>query len=108
MKSVFEKIIERLEEIYDNHGSSAESYKAALIKYFNKEAEEYGDGWIPCSERLPEENIEIDVTIEEIDGSRYTQTSWLQDGQWVIKKSPLEPTVIAWKERPAPYQPKGE
>lgn len=65
------------------------------------------NGWIPCWERLPEENIEVDVTIEEIDGSTYTKTSWLQEGQWVVKKSPTKPTVIAWKERPAPYQPKG-
>lgn len=61
-------------------------------------------GWIPCSERLPEENIEVDVTIKEIDGSTYTQTSWLQEGQWVVKKTPLQPTVIAWKERPEPYK----
>lgn len=65
------------------------------------------NGWIPCSERLPDENIEVDVTIKEIDGSTYTRTSWLQEGQWIVKKSPFKPTVIAWKERPAPYQPKG-
>ena len=62
------------------------------------------NGWIPCSVRLPEENIEVDVTIKEIDGSTYTKTSWLQEGQWVVKKSPLEPKVIAWKERPGPYK----
>ena len=72
------------------------------------------NGWIPCSSgRLPEENTDVEVTIEEIandvGGKRYYNVrSWLQDGQWVIKKNPYNPTVIAWKYPTEPYQPKGE
>ena len=72
------------------------------------------NGWIPCSSgRLPEENTDVEVTIEEIandvGGKRYYNArSWLQDGQWVIKKNPYNPTVIAWKYPTEPYQPKGE
>lgn len=72
----------------------------------------YQDGlnadWIPCEERLPSENIEVLVTVEEIDGGKYTKTSWLQEEQWVIKKTPLEPKVIAWQPLPAPYKKEGE
>lgn len=78
-----------------------------------QEAEKYNNGWIPCSERLPEEYEDVEVTIEEIandvGGKRYYNVrSWLQDGQWVIKKNPYNPTVIAWKYPTEPYQPKGE
>ena len=71
------------------------------------------NGWIPCSERLPEEYEDVEVTVEEIaddvGGKRYYNVrSWLQDGQWVIKKNPYNPTVIAWKYPTEPYQPKGE
>ena len=67
-------------------------------------AEEYNNGWIPCSERLPEECTEVLVSVKEIDGSFYTRTSWVQDGVWVIKKTPLQPTVIAWQPLPEPYK----
>ena len=66
--------------------------------------EEYNGGWIPCSERLPEECTEVLVSAKEIDGSFYTRTSWVQDGVWVIKKTPLQPTVIAWQPLPEPYK----
>ena len=65
-------------------------------------------GWIPCSSnQMPNECEEVDVTIEEIDGDVYTSTSWLQEGVWVVKKTALQPRVIAWKPKSAPYQ-KGE
>lgn len=102
---VFEKIKDELQKTSGIGRSSL----GVFLEILNRVQEEYNNGWIPCSSvKLPKENIEVDVTVEEIDGGRYIQTSWLQDGQWVIKKSPLKPKVIAWKERPEPYQPKGE
>ena len=65
---------------------------------------EYNNGWIACSDRLPEECTEVLVSVKEIDGSFYTRTSWVQDGVWVIKKTPLQPTVIAWQPLPEPYK----
>lgn len=72
------------------------------------EEQPQADKWIPCEERLPSEGTEVLVTIEEIDDCKYTQTSWLQDGQWVIKKTPFEPKVIAWMPKPQPYKKEGE
>jgi len=65
--------------------------------------------WIPLEKGvMPDECEEVDVTIEEIDGDVYTTTSWLQDGVWVVKKNELQPRVIAWKPKDAPYQKGGE
>lgn len=116
MQKIFEKILEMLEDFKhweDDSGrpihTFSEVQRISKCKEIVQEvAKEYNNGWIPCEKGLPDENIEVDVTIKEIDGSTYTQTSWLQEGQWVVKKSPLQPKVIAWKERPEPYQPGGE
>lgn len=60
--------------------------------------------WVPVSEELPEENLEVLVTVKYDDGARSVMTSWLQDGVWVVKKSPLHPTVIAWKYESEAYE----
>ena len=60
MNKEFEKILDRL----DSHIEDAKSEgDFSYIKPFEiakiavrEAAEEYNDGWIPCSERLPEEN----------------------------------------------------
>lgn len=111
MQEVFEKIVEELtnyikdnDAIYDknqNYNGAGAFLKA--IDVIEQVAADYNNGWIPCSERLPEENIEVLVTISEIDSSTYTRTSWVQEGMWVIKRTPLEPTVIAWQPLPEPY-----
>ena len=82
--------------------------EAEIKEIIKQVAAEYNNGWIPCSERLPEENMEVIVTISEMDGYNHTSTSWMQDGVWIIKKTPLQPTVIAWQPIPEPYQSKGE
>ena len=54
-------------------------------------------------------SIDAEALIDIVGGKRYYNVrSWLQDGQWVIKKNPYNPTVIAWKYPTEPYQPKGE
>ncbi len=136
MQEVFEKIIEKLnskkayfQRFYECEGKSehdADLNKSTqlafddAIEIVKQAAEKLGtdtnvgsNGWIPVSERLPEEYEDVEVTIEEIaddvGGKRYYNVrSWLQDGQWVIKKNPYKPTVIAWKYPTEPYQPKGE
>ena len=124
MNKAFEKILERFDakkqyfqKFYEADGKTEEDEcinKATQLAFDDAKnivqevAEEYNNGWIPCSERLPEELIEVLVSVKEIDGSIYTRTSWIQDDVWVIKKTPLNPTVIAWQPLPGPYQPKGE
>ncbi len=117
MQEVFEKIIKKLKEIaiqeddpiYEGDRESDNYIRCNnAIEAVEQVAAEYDNGWIPCSERLPEENMEVIVTISEMDGDNHTSTSWLQDGVWIIKKTPLQPTVIAWQPLPEPYQTKEE
>ena len=73
-----------------------------VIKEAVKEIEENHNGWIPCSERLPENDCYCLVTTSdmEIDIREYGYSKgfgW--DG--------FE-RIIAWKLLPQPYQPKGE
>ena len=114
MNKAFEKILERLEDWTFSADvvmpSGERMHKRNLIASYNAKqivqevAEEYNGGWIACSERLPEECTEVLVSVKEIDGSFYTRTSWVQDGVWVIKKTPLQPTVIAWQPLPEPFK----
>lgn len=86
------------------------------------------DGWIPVSERLPEEHDsifaklkgtdkwreamfekisdEVNVTIKYEDGSRKTTTSYTLDGVWEIEKEQriVKQKVIAWQPLPEPYK----
>ena len=62
--NIFEKILERLEELQNNLLSQTEgdvSVQVGIIngvmyskKIVQEVAEEYNDGWIMCNERLPE------------------------------------------------------
>ena len=101
MKEAFEKIIDELKQesiiVDDDAGHRA-------VEIIHQIAEEYNNGWISCSDRLPEECIEVLVSVKEIDDSFYTRTCWVQDGVWVIKKTPLQPTVIAWQPLPEPFK----
>ena len=131
MNSVFENIIEKLEEMIhpkqlyfckyarggckhlDNDDKDCmECVVENAIEIVKQEAEKYNNGWIPCSERLPEDKQTCLVTariyftpdhVDEIDNyigveiDTYSkQFGWLG----------TEP--IAWQPLPAPYQPKGE
>ena len=74
MQEVFEKIIERLENAsfwtdssfdedgYCNDDSEEAVYLHEAIEIVKQEAEQYNNGWIPCSERLPEEYVPVNVT----------------------------------------------
>ena len=93
----------------------AEEYKRDLTKV----NQEYNQGWIPCSERLPEEkeaiyvyegSIEPIELIVQIEGAEIPSVAFFVDGEF---KHPFESEgygfaaeVIAWQPLPEPY--KGE
>ena len=132
MQAVFEKIIEKLnskkayfQRFYECEGKSehdADLNKSTqlafddAIEIVKQEAEQYNNGWIPVSERLPDEAFGCLVTVMACEPS--TQTDFENilpyffgyDGEtWNDadgEEIPFE--VIAWRKLPTPYQPKGE
>ena len=139
MNKAFEKILEMLEEkkqyfqkFYETDGKTEEDEyinKATQLAFDDAKnivqevAEEFAtdtnvgtNGWIACSERLPEEPFGCLVTVMDCEPS--TQTDFENilpyfvgyDGEtWNDadgEEIPFE--VIAWQKLPRPYQPNGE
>ena len=136
MNSVFEKIIEKLEERtsflsdctkYGNKDAEQQNksystimmYEVAdlvddLIDIVEQVADEYNNGWIPCSERLPEEPEEGLTDLDECDeyivmiedADIPTALNYVGDGEWYRDGNYYK--VNAWQPLPDPYHPKGE
>ena len=122
MKKVFEKIIEKLEEekmsyfltiantgdekldcAYEQVGDALDK----AIEIVKQEAEKYNNGWIPCSEKLPDVRQDVLVTV------KYTGFMGMH-GYW-IKTGHMEAEndwwgdcaggeAIAWQPLPKPFQ----
>ena len=70
--------------------------------------------WIPCSERLPEENLPVLVAVKQKDRlpkwvkeqtySYVTDIDVYGDGDFDTHKN----KVVAWQSLPSPYQPEEE
>ena len=121
MQEVFSKIIEKLgiraeksekKEMDAKYFYDAQMYKGERIAFgdaieiVKKEAEQYNNGWIPCSERLPKYGEVVmcsctnsGITISCITHKGVKPSKSVRFGQHI---------VIAWQPLPAPYQPKGE
>lgn len=122
---VFEKIIEKLNtigwvyaEYYEDNKYSMYSNKKSIplkdaIDAVNQVSEEYNNGYIPVSERLPGESNFYCATVEDTaTGGRCEQTVWFAHEDDYYGESEWRglcnyEKVVAWKES-APYQPKGE
>ena len=143
MKELVEKILERLDakkqyfqKFYEADGKTEEDEcinKATQLAFDDAKnivqevAEEYNDGWIPCSEMLPEESGYYLVTYHDwSDGNflpkyddTYVRRLHYQISEhfvgWNYPKNvddraenDCHKEVIAWQPLPEPYQPKGE
>lgn len=132
---MIEKILERLEaeiEAYSDTTYYVYGLEAAK-KIVQEVAKEYGNGWIPCSERLPDTNDAVNITwvnrkpmpyYRDIKDKPFAATGHYHNGKWYwyscVCKDYLDEygnsdmdemdkdiEVTAWKPLDAPYQ-KGE
>ena len=124
MQEVFEKIKEKINEymeiVYEcslddvigfqtNHSDSKASYIVEgfyeAYEIIKQVAEEYNNGWIPVSKRLPEENGRYLVCLGYACACELT----FKDGRWFNPYIDNEYLgVTAWQPLPPEYQPKGE
>lgn len=127
MQEVFEKIIEKLEEKivitwkHDYDGGRKDAFKEA-IEIVKQEAEKFGtdtnvgsNGWIPCSERLPETNESVLCWAKSTArGGDVCFVGSCHNSFWFLQSSadthsfPGQYVVVAWQPLPAPYHTKGE
>ena len=134
MQALFEKIIEKLEEQKSGltEWAEDEAFKFATdkaIEIVKQEAEKYKGGWIPVSDRLPEERDWYLAVFEEVDtgfiGLPYiadylmgSHTEFTTEDGWIIHNcSDREDEsaeyyknlrCVAWQPLPKPFQPNGE
>ena len=115
---MIEKILDRLAKLHDSNTSVLSDdmawrrgVKDAYIEV-REVAKEYGkdtnvpsNGWIPCSERLPEKYVDVLVTVKHFE---YPQMGHLEGGVWYADDTIkyLPDAVIAWQPLPAVYRTK--
>lgn len=123
MQEVLKKIVEKIEariksfetlDIGDPIVDAAMKENRRCIEIINEVAEEYKSnlsetftGWIPCSERLPEDCEIREVTAMLCDGRTYTEFAYYDEPReewWKFDDDGLV-NVLAWKEHSEPYQP---
>ena len=106
MQEVFEKIIEKLKED-EKHTFDGCINKRFAIEIVKQEAEKYNGGWIPLSERLPEEGIP--VLVQDYNGNYEigicekrkfnNYVIGIKSGDWWTWAN----NYIAWQPLPEPY-----
>ncbi len=135
---MLEKILEEIEKEFDRridtqlkimaglnddvyrygHGKSLEAYQQGKLLIEDIIRKHMNDGWIPCEERLPKVDADIDETWEDDDcpeynitikgASKATTLKYSPDGTWFDENGYVY-DVIAWQPLPEPYHPeKGE
>lgn len=104
---------EFVNELTEEYKHCTLCYLGSPCEYQNKDAIlpnellAENNGWIPCSERLPEENGYYLITIKYYHlHNNVTMGCFFDDGEWW--KIDKDDKVIAWQPLPDPYIPKQE
>ncbi len=105
------------EDIIREHMKDDKCGECSRRKWYQKgyeDGKKDNDGWIPCDERLPEVDADIDETWEDDDCPEYNVTikgaseattlKYSPDGDWFDANGCVY-NVIAWQPLPEPYRP---
>ena len=126
MNKVFEKIIEKQEELFQDLNvievlshvdfdstiqNSLENFLKAItneaIEIVKQEAERYNNGWIPCNEKLPDVRQDVLVTVKYT-GFMGMHGYWIKTGRMEAENDwwgdCAGGEVIAWQPLPKPFQ----
>ena len=140
MQEVFEKIIKNMKSHKIYAGRFVKTVDAiehnnaidVCVKEVEKAAAEYNNGWIPCSERLPDECVPVNVTwinrnpesyYAKIKDVPFSSTAVYYNSKWYWYSSTCvdylseygkndfdlvdkDIDIVAWMELPSAYRPK--
>lgn len=98
MNKAFEKIVNRFKQL-QGCDSLANMFISDVIKVIKSIEKEYNNGWIPCSERLPETfepKAYLTTNEDGMIGVSYYHHGWSNGYESVFD-------VIAWQPLPEPY-----
>ena len=123
MNKAFEKILERFDakkqyfqKFYEVDGKTEEDEcinKATQLAFDDAKnivqevAEEYNNGWIPCSERLPEDDSICIVTVEYPNNETVVDYGWFDRESvcWFVGMQEFRSSnILAWKPLPEPFK----
>ena len=117
MNKAFEKILEKLEELQNNLLSQTEGDAVLQVGVINgvmysrkivqEVAEEYNGGWIPCSERLPEDDSICIVTVEYPNNKTMVDYGWFDRKNvcWFVGMQEFRTSnILAWQPLPEPFK----
>ena len=111
-----DKVIDKIRNI--PHGAilnvALEEEIIEIVKSGYDAADKHSNGWIPCSERLPEKDG-FYLTTVIFEGKSSTcrhlfdtdNSEWLDSDYMPFVNDEIS-EIIAWKPLPEPYEPKGE
>ena len=105
--NIFEKILERLRNSVDKEcvSSVPKVRLCDAIQIVQEVAEEYNNGWIACSERLPENIYTVVIYVKDIKRPTFGWYSNIVGWNLVEKDLELKDfTVIAWQPLPEPFK----
>ena len=107
MKEFIEKLIGRLEEYrnFEDHDNLDRQCIDGAIEIVKQLAEEHNGGWIPCSERLPEEK-ENPITFDymqypvmvNIGGKTDVRYYYFGNGHWRLGFQIMDEYVTHWMD----------
>ena len=127
MNKAFEKILERLEEYENNDLTEHDSELCEHCKRIDCEigmdcficvmdkakqivqevAEEYNGDWIPCSDRLPEDDYICIVTVEYPNNKTMVDYGWFDRKSvcWFVGMQEFRTSnILAWQPLPEPFK----
>lgn len=99
------------ERLVDDVLRQVKGQSVYILEKLKQKAEKYNQsltnsGWIPCSERLPEDNEIHECTVLFNTGMRYIEYAYydMAREEWWTHDDTGLVNVIAWKSSPEPYR----
>ena len=93
-------MIEKIKEKIMQDRRIGRSSLEAFLEIFKEVEAEYGNGWIPCSERLPENHNNIIICT----ANGYVNTGYYGTSKFLDMNSYPYEDVVAWMPLPEPYK----